>query len=228
MLQSSQYLPRFVILTSGRTLGAPLRIAASLALILAAAAGCDNLDSVDVPVSELDREMALSDTSLGGAPPERHCIVQTRAVPAGEIDLALSEPGPADEPECFSRFADAIAFATGEILDGDASPGEYRPQTQLTSSPTAATYVIAMEFTDKYYSGSSYSYTSDKTCSGVTHYKSPVVWNNAISSAKAFSGCNHAYHYDYENFGGAVFDAKAASGDLGALDNRTSSIRWTQ
>ena len=211
-------------------------MAAHLALLLAMASACDGEDITDAPAfSDLEaaepeqpEEAGDSAAHTFAAAPSRHCVVETHAVPVGEDDRDAAETAPSAGPVCFSRFSDAIAFATGEVLSADASPADYRPQSLSTGGHTAATYVIGVEFTGANYTGSTYTVTSDKTCVGYTHSKSTIPLDNMISSAKAYSGCNHAYHYDNAYFGGAVFDSLKGSGSLGALDNLTSSIRWKQ
>lgn len=75
MPYSSQYTSH--CFTSGRTPGAPLRIAASLALMVAAVAGCDDPDDPDAP-ADLDQDSRFADAEAsfdesrdGGDPADR-------------------------------------------------------------------------------------------------------------------------------------------------------------
>lgn len=55
----------------------------------------------------------------------------------------------------------------------------------------------------------------------------PAGWNNRVSSARSYSGCNHYYHYEHINFGGAVLDCGDSCSSMGVMENQTSSERWT-
>lgn len=136
------------------------------------------------------------------------------------------------EMACFSRFADAIFFATAEELPADATPDSYEP-LPLADRPLSATFVIGVEYDAKSWSGGngSITYTSTSTCDQKAQ-SVPVLsntWQNRISSARAFSGCLHSYHYESNYFSGAAVDCGAACSYIGdPLQNRTSSIRWTK
>ncbi|MCU0683621.1 MAG: hypothetical protein MUF34_15505 [Polyangiaceae bacterium] len=62
-----------------------------------------------------------------------------------------------------------------------------------------------------------------------------IGWNDKISSVVTYQGCAHAFYYDYTGFVGARLDCPPAGPDghdncyynLGALDDRASSVRWT-
>ena len=207
----------------------PQRFAVTLLALLITATGCD--ESAENPEFSEDElaEFELSEFEPDDAVPQsltsraRHCVLQA------DEDWDSSDSA-SPEPVCFSHFPDAVMFATGEVIDPDMSPEEYHPMSLTSSQQTAATYVVGIEFSNTNYQGATLTLTSTSTCaSGTKSYPTmPAGWDNVISSAKAYSGCNHSYHYANVSFGGALIDAFTASPNLGLLDNNTSSIRITQ
>lgn len=143
--------------------------------------------------------------------------------------------------ECFDTFSEAIYSATGGALKlpADATPASIA-QLSASERALAGTYLIAIEYVAPRWDAfwGSRNFTSSVTCDqGYTLSQSnltPIGWHDRISSAYTLPGCAHAYHYDNANFGGGVIDCHPAVNghdpcyyNLGALDDRTSSIRWT-
>jgi len=196
----------------------PHRFVTLLALLITA--GCD--EGVEGPefAEGLDDDIVVQDsTDL-----VRHCVVQAQE----DLDPSVSA---SLEPVCFRHFPDAIEFATGEVIDPDMLPEDYQPMSRTPGEQTTtATYVVGIEYASTNYQGATLTITATSTCaSGTKYYPSMASgWDNVPSSAKAYSGCNHSYHYANINYGGALIDAKTASSSLGLLDNNTSSIRFTQ
>jgi hypothetical protein len=158
------------------------------------------------------------------------------------------EPAPAQvaptQPRCFETFAEAISFATkGTVrLATDATP-EVLDQLDAEQQASLNTYLIAVEYLGLYhdaYWGSFTAYASVNCDQGYTlsisnlqGYYASNNWtlNDSIGSARTFPGCLHGYHYDYPNFGGAVIDCPSDPAwncyySMGAMNDRTSSIRW--
>lgn len=208
-------------------------------LPLAAADDAEAVDEADadeiVDGDDLDgpaagHVVAVDDLGVATA---RHCVIEAHAVTIG-ADPA-DEPAPRDrQVTCFPRFADAIFFATGEQLAADATPDSYEPSTTLASrpqDPAADTNVIHIEFQYDDFGGSSLAYTSSYTCATKYFYDDVISasWQDRISSAKAYAGCNHSYHYENNYQGGAVKDCGKSCTYIGAaLQNRTSSLRHTK
>jgi hypothetical protein len=200
------------------------------ALALAAFAGClDETanDSMDTLAPALART------------PQRHCNIAVTALRDGKPVAGA----PAAE-ECFDSFSDAMFAATrGALrLAPDATPETFH-QLSADKIAAAATYLLSIEYVaprwDAFWgtrnftssigscdtSGLSFSYDDLRT----------TGFNDVISSVFTQPGCAHGFHYEHANGGGARLDCYPASpgiGDpcyygLGALDDRSSSIRWT-
>jgi hypothetical protein len=197
----------------------------SLTLIcLTIFAGCALENTEPAEESEANASAPLASPSADS----RHCVIQALAVPDHQNTDAV--PPPADAPRCFRTFAEAISFVTEGQLDlaKDATPEDL--DAPMLNNVAAATYVIGIEYTAANYGGASYIFGASATCSpatfGVTSM--PAGWNETISSARAFSGCNHSYHYEHTSYTGAVKDCGTDCSYIGdALNDRTSSIRWT-
>jgi hypothetical protein len=187
----------------------PIKILFSTLLMVA----CD----VEVPAPEIDPDVETEDEANdrndGSSSAEdvsglagvlnRHCVIRSHAVRVGEPVPEDLQPA---ERTCFPRFADAIFFATGERLDPHASPLDYEPLAVESPNDTQGAYVIGVEFEHIWFGGSSLTYTSDVTCYGWYHTVAYVGdgWNDIISSARAYSGCWHSYHYEDSVFGGSI------------------------
>lgn len=207
-------------------------------MVLLTLSGCalDIADEGAVDESDFsEQELALA--IAGGD----HCIIGTIAV----ADKGGETRRPPHAPRCFQSFAQAISFATGGRVE---LPPEATPEdldeamlsgsrgaglSARTQQPSASPYVIGIEFVHSSFQGPTLTITSSVTCSGYSHSLGlgafPAGWNDTISSALAFSNCNHSYHYEHDSQGGAVIDCGTACSYIGdAMNDRTSSLRWTQ
>ena len=193
---------------------------------------CGTAEELSTPVAlqahaPMIAERNLHSSLSTGKP---HCVATI--APAGENGTAPSAASPT-EPKlaaCFETIAEAVSFATeGRVqLPAGIRPEEITPDQLSTAS---APYVIGIEYTNRDFGGFSLTLPSDVNCTTNYFYVNILDfwWNDAISSAKAFSGCNHSYHYEHPNFGGAMVDCGSECSYIGdAMNNRTSSIRWTQ
>jgi len=180
---------------------------------------------------ELAAQGALEE-GRAAAPAGRHCIVEATAVPH-DVDPATVRI-PEKSPTCFPKFADAIFAITGERIADAVTPASYEPapRTLRVGGTPRAGYLHGIEYTEFNYKGSTLSIFGNDDClhsAYVLKKFSDPKWDNVISSAKAFSDCKHSYHYEYTDLGGAVKDCGIACPYIGgALDNRTSSIRFTK
>lgn len=202
---------------------------------------CGTSEDLSVPVAAKDHapvgaERALSAATSAEKP---HCVVAATAVAKGSTASLAAVPAEPAPATCFATFAEAATFATRGAVQfpADTRPGDIRPdQLSTFSSP----YVIALEYANNGFSGRSLHVTSEVDCRTSSIYleKMPVEyvfglpifdWDNKISSAQAFGGCNHSYHYEDISFGGAGVDCQNGCNYIGdALNNRTSSIQWTE
>jgi hypothetical protein len=171
--------------------------------------------------------MDLASVPAGG----RHCVVEATVVPDG-VDPATVQAADS-KMTCFSTFANAIFSVTGERLSADATPETYEPAAITSTATQAAKYVSGVEYQLSSWGGASLTIYGSATCltanSLVLNKFSDPWWDNRVSSAKAYSGCQHSYHYENMYLGGAVKDCGASCWYIGdPLQNRTSSIRWTK
>jgi hypothetical protein len=195
----------------------------------------------------VDDGAALPEEGAAPADPQlvekRHCVTEVVAQREGDpAPLAAVAPS---QPRCFDTFAESISFATkGAVhLSSDASP-ETLERVHTEQAAAAGTYITSVEYLglkwDAYWG--THTFVSSVTCDqgyvlSVANLQG--LWasngwtmNDSIGSVQTFSGCVHAYHYDYANFGGALIDCPSSPAwncyyGMGAMNDRTSSIRWT-
>ncbi len=137
--------------------------------------------------------------------------------------------------QCFDTFADAIAFATdGQVqLPADAVTVSDEQLAQAGASSdsadgtSVAATVLGTEYEGTSYGAPTLTLTGSGGCNG-TRYGFPNLsdygWNNRPSSAKAYNGC-WSDHYDDPSYGDPMFRCTGNCTGLGALNNKTSSIR---
>ena len=216
----------------------------TVSLAFAVCGACGTPEELPVTVASQERAPIRAEHALSAptSAQKLHCVIAATAVPKDSTDwlaAGSTEPAPA---ACFETFAEAAAFATRGrvVLPADARPDDIQPAL-LSSAGLTGAYVIGIEYENKAFGGRSITFTSDVTCAVTDFYlpRMPVVsqpfwpwpldWNDRISSAQAFSGCNHSYHFEDVNFGGAMTDCGSGCSYIGdALNDRTSSIMWTQ
>ena len=159
-----------------------------------------------------------------------HCIGTSVATPVGKAPARAESPAPV---QCFATFSQAIFAATGGRvrLPDSAMPAAVDDRTLNGGAVTNADFVIGIEYVDINHQGGSFTVHNTVTCDGFTHSiasLSPFGWNDVFSSAFAFSNCNNSFHYENDNFGGAVFNCFTNCNGFGAaMNDRTSSLFWT-
>lgn len=180
----------------------------------------------DVDLAEEPAPLAAPDSEL------EHCVMRADATPIGQD---TEDPPPSavssEPPQCFRTFSEAIRAATGGgvVLPEGATPDQL-DEAALRSAPPGR-HVIGIEYWDANHKGASYTFWNDVTCTGSSFSVRRLPnrrWNDKISSARAFANCNHSYHYEHDDFKGAVKDCRRSCGSLGALNDHTSSIKWTR
>ena len=161
-----------------------------------------------------------------------HCVVGVAAESIATGEIVSQEK--ASEARCFKNFSEAVEFATrGRVqLPRGAVPEDVDDEL-LNGGDIGieATYVIGIEYQHSNFGGATLTFTSSVTCYGYTHSYSNLSylsgWNDTISSARAYSGCTHSYHYEHAYFGGAIVDCGTSCSYVGgAMNDRTSSLRW--
>lgn len=155
--------------------------------------------------------------------PHRHCVVQIAPLQPGQTASKVSES------VCFDNFADAISAATkGAVhLAPTILPGELTPE--ILESPSAT--VIGIDYSEPNFQGSTLVWTTDNTvgCNTGFMYESPTMpsgWNDVVSSAAAYGGCNNYRHFADIYYGDPVKTCTCAT--MGVMDNQTSSEKWSQ
>jgi hypothetical protein len=201
----------------------------SATVVLSAAvafAGC--ITAEDTPDSP---SVSQRNSELSGGAAQQHCVVSSNAQPIGGTAGPAGSVAPA---RCFATFQEAIFAATnGRVQLPSSVSREAMDDRMLNGNALIqnASFVIGIEFVDSNFQGATLTITNSVTCIGFTHTiaSMPAGWNDVVSSAKAFSNCNHSVHFENSNFGGASIDCGAGCGFIGgALNDRTSSIRWNQ
>ncbi len=177
--------------------------------------------------------MAAAPTPASGP----HCAVELTQPAGGGPATIASET-------CFSTFAEALSFATGgRVKVGpDVDPAELTPEIigtpQAASAGEAAVlarWTLGWDWKGLNYTGESRNYYVDGAnppcANGVVWTLGGILdagWNNVIRSAQGWSGCNHFMHYDLANQQGAVWPCVPNCPTMGAMDKRTTSLKWFQ
>lgn len=180
--------------------------------------------------AEFGDEHALRASALSSATP--HCVARmnSRGPESADPPSAIqAEPAPMT---CFGTFAEATSFATGGSvkLPADARP-ESLTDEQLSPPSLTATYVLGVVYADSGFRGGSLSFTDTSTCASGSKSRPhmPSEWNDKVSSARAFAGCNHFYLYQHSSYDGARIDCGTECRYVGdAMNDRTSSVKLTK
>jgi hypothetical protein len=138
--------------------------------------------------------------------------------------------------DCFDNFADSISAATNGrvLLNHSARPNEVTNEILNSNnglSSLSSQVVIGIDWDDTNFGGSSNTWTvSGSGCSNSVKYSAssmPSGWDNRVSSARGYSGCNYYYHYQDTNYGGSSVVCNTECATMGSLDNATSSEKWS-
>lgn len=131
--------------------------------------------------------------------------------------------------QCFDTFAEAIAHATdGQVRLPKNAVTMSDAQLRSADDSAVAATVLGTEYEGTGYGAPTLTLTGSGGCAGSTVYGFPDLsdygWNNRPSSAKAYGGC-WSDHYDDAGYGDPMFRCTGNCSGLGALNNRTSSIK---
>ena len=205
-----------------------LLLSASVMALVAGLAGCVT-DEVEQREDISEHGAAISQPSIA-AP---HCVA---AATAQTIDgkAAFVDKSERAQVRCFATFSDAIYAATDSRVRLAPSVTADTVDERTLNGPdksTNASFVIGIENVDAGFQGASFTITSSVTCAGFNitfSFANIAGWNDVITSARAFSNCNNAVHFEHV-FSGASINCGTACANIGdAMNDRTTSVRWSQ
>lgn len=169
-----------------------------------------------------------------------HCVATSVAQPIGANTPMPPAKSSVPPVRCFATFSEAIFAATSgrvqlaqsatpETVDEQTLNGDKTTNATFAISPNA-TFVIGLENEHINFQGATFTVSSGVTCVGFTHtfsFANVAGWNDVISSARAFSNCNHSIHFD-NIFSGSQIDCGTSCSSMGAMNDHTTTVRWTQ
>ncbi len=139
--------------------------------------------------------------------------------------------------EAFPTLAEAARIASGGAINlpADATVEDLVRELEqieplvgdeLRMSDT----VIGIDYTNSSFGGTPlvWSVPNGVGCTGGATYTSspmPSGWDQVVSSAQAFGGCNTFRHYSGLGQSGSSIACTCSS--MGSMDDRTRSLRWT-
>jgi hypothetical protein len=135
------------------------------------------------------------------------CVVHiVDQLPSGELLVS--------DPACYPSFAEAMQ---AEGVDAWGTGASAR-----ATSMAAATFTIGTHYDGFGFTGASTSVVGSNCNGGWLNTSS--AWNNRISSTK--HGCPRIRHYNGQNLTGSSETTFSPGGNLGPLNNATSSIQY--
>ncbi|WP_283133028.1 hypothetical protein [Rhizohabitans arisaemae] len=173
--------------------------------------------------------------------------------PAPEIGGFTAEPvthcvkrlGEGARTTCHTSFREAISVATdGRIPDAPEDARSFVKDPVYTArvnelgtersqfGTSSASLIVSIEYQLTGHRGLTLTYTNPTPC---TSSKSDVEfsddltgdgWDNKISAFQGYNGC-YVNHFQLSGFGGESTGFRNGSGNLGWMDNRTTSLLWT-
>jgi len=168
----------------------------------------------------------------GASAANQHCVATLEPVRQGATRSKVAGF------ECYPSFSEAIFAATEGAVwlapDEERSTGLERLEQELQrmdkSLATKATFVIAIDFQNSNFQGASLTWTGTGACSASLSFSAssmPSGWNDVVSSTRGFSNCNHNKIFENNNFGGAQQTCTPNCSSLGAMNDKTSSRKWS-
>jgi len=137
---------------------------------------------------------------------EDHCVVRVvDQLDSGELVVS--------EPDCYSTF-DAAMAAEGVDAWGEGASARVES--------AAATFTIGTHYDGAGFTGSSMSVVGSNCAGGWVNVASN--WNNRISST--LNGCPRIRHYSGYSLTGSFESTLSPGGNLGPLNNQTSSLQY--
>lgn len=189
----------------------------------------DALHSIGQDPALYDTNSASVNDSVTSRPadPEpvgKHCVVEIESIQHGAAESKMSEA------VCFDTFSKAISASTlGEVRLAEGFQPAHLTPSMLVG--TSSTTVIGIDYSSPNFQGSSLVWYANNTvgCNTGSSYAAstmPSGWNDVVSSAQTYGGCNNNPHYEHNNWTGASLTCTCSS--MGVMDNQTSSERWSQ
>ncbi|MEU8004782.1 hypothetical protein AB0B66_26790 [Catellatospora sp. NPDC049111] len=156
-------------------------------------------------------------------PVDKHCVARAN----------VAEP----QAICFDTFDKALQFASGGVLYDLPKGSSVAAKVDALNAKfgvNVVNTVISIEYTGSNHTGSDLIWVGQSgncsTSTGNTDYtisSMPAGWDNVITSYRAYANC-WIKHFENTGHGGAVVGYEGARSYIGgALDNRTSSQRWS-
>jgi hypothetical protein len=200
----------------------------------AAAFGIAGLALLAVPAA------AAQAAPAADPPGERHCV----AFLTGGASTSVPEL------QCFDTFGEALGRASGgRLTTGPKNAGDAMGDPQFHAAVDAANAaaerargigaavvntVISIQYTGSGYTGSDLIWSGQSgNCSTSTNNvdyeisSMPAGWDNLLSSVKLYANCWEE-EYEHTSYNGASLTYHGNRSSLGAaMDNRTSSVRWS-
>lgn len=161
-----------------------------------------------------------------------HCVTFLEPVPQDS-----DKPSKSSSRGCYETFAEAILVATDGVvkLDDNLSPQELTQEMLDAKGMGRGSSSVVIGIDYNYYNfstaGGSHTYHASGACTPSVGYRQDSMasgWNDAVSSARAYSQCHQFIHYEHVNQSGTSItcDMGSTCGNLGFMDNKTSSLRW--
>jgi len=170
----------------------------------------------------------------------------TAATAAGGRHCVAHASGP-QELACYASFAEALEKASGgRLTNGPKNGGDAMRDPGFAARVNAANdeanhvnaaagydTVISIDYTGPQYTGDELIWVGTGNCTtstGNTDYQvssMPAGWVNVVSSHRAYANC-WVKHYENASWGGASVGYYGSRSYIGAaMDDRTSSERWS-
>jgi len=123
--------------------------------------------------------------------------------------------------DCYVMVSPADEKSTAS----DAMP-ECLDNSAMRSSPT----ITGIDYTDSFYGGSSLNLTTSDPngCNNGSSYQlghMPAGWDNVVSSAKGYAGCDSFFHYQHNGHIGIFIECSPNCSTMSLMDDETSSLR---
>lgn len=163
-------------------------------------------------------------TAAAPAGANGNCVVQIAPVQPGQQSSQISQP------QCFATFAQAIAAATGGTvhLSSTTQPDQLT-QAMLAAAPATET-VIGIDYVNSGFTGQDLVWqVTDGGCKVGQNFSAssmPSGWNDVVSSARSFGGCNTYTHFENSGFTGSELNCGGGCSTMGAMNDKTSSEKW--
>jgi hypothetical protein len=176
--------------------------------------------------------MAFVGTAVA-APPSasnRHCVVKVQ--PLGSVDSQQKA-----QPECYPTFREAVRFATkgvillpkGESFLQQLDTLEREQKERSRELAEVATYVIAIDYENINYGGSSLIWQQSSPCTPTISYAAasmPSGWNDQLSSTRGYSDCIKNVLWEHPSFTGTKRTCLPDCSSVGTFNDKASSREW--